>query len=173
MNSLEAISVRKCEPPFLTQVSVSFSVDSWMLGFLFPIRFFNDRIASLGCTVFDRIRSEISRLKAMSSRELAVARSICSSRAVVPEENQPAISETENTARYVEVVMSSQNEISIRSTRNFTQAVRDSKVFKWLLASVIRVVVLVACAHFPRSLLRRIRESYVVTPQPHVAYLMS
>jgi hypothetical protein len=90
INSLEAISVRKCDPPFFTQVSVSFNVDSWMFGFLLPIRFFSDRIASLGCTVFDRIRSEISRLVAMSSRLEEVAFSICSSRGEA-EVNQPAI----------------------------------------------------------------------------------
>lgn len=91
MNSREAISVRKCAPPFLTQVSVSLRVDSCIFGFLFPIRFFSDRMASLGWTVFDRIRSETSKLIAISSRELDVARSICSSRADVPDENQPAI----------------------------------------------------------------------------------
>lgn len=91
MNSLEAISARKCDPPFFTQVSVSFNVESWMFGFLLPIRFFNDLIASFGCTVFDRIRSEISRLVAISSRLDEVARSICSSSADVPDENQPAI----------------------------------------------------------------------------------
>ncbi len=31
------------------------------------MRFFNERMASLGCTVFDRITSDISRLRAMSS----------------------------------------------------------------------------------------------------------
>lgn len=56
-----------------------------MLGFLLPIRFFSERMASLGCTVFDRIMSEISRLVAMSSKLEAVAFSICSSRADVPE----------------------------------------------------------------------------------------
>jgi hypothetical protein len=54
------------------------------------MRFFSDRIASLGCTVFDRIRSEISRLVAMSSRLEEVAFSICSSRGET-EVNQPAI----------------------------------------------------------------------------------
>jgi hypothetical protein len=44
----------------------------------------------LGCTVFDRIRSEISRLVAMSSRLEEVAFSICSSRGET-EVNQPAI----------------------------------------------------------------------------------
>lgn len=39
----------------------------------------------------DRIRSEISRLVAMSSRLDDVARSICSSNAEAPEVNQPAI----------------------------------------------------------------------------------
>jgi hypothetical protein len=39
----------------------------WMFGFLLPIRRFNDRIASFGCTVFERMMSEISRLSAISS----------------------------------------------------------------------------------------------------------
>jgi hypothetical protein len=87
MNSLEAISVRKWEPPFLTHVSVSFgntvsrkplqrtesrqhrtlSAVSCVLGFLLPMRFFSDRIASLGWTVLDLMTSEISRLSAISS----------------------------------------------------------------------------------------------------------
>ena len=62
-----------------------------MFGFLLPIRFFNDLMASLGCTVFDRMRSEISRLVAISSRLEDVARSICSSSADVPDVNQPAM----------------------------------------------------------------------------------
>ena len=62
-----------------------------MLGFLLPIRFLSDRIASLGCTVFDLIISEISRLVAISSKLEAVALSICSSRADVPEYNHPAM----------------------------------------------------------------------------------
>ena len=91
-NSREAISWMKWAPPFLTHESVSyamlvvsdvdddvdvdvvlrsvsrtFRVASWILGFLFPIRFFNARIASLGCTVLERITSDISRLRGMSS----------------------------------------------------------------------------------------------------------
>jgi len=62
-----------------------------MFGFLLPIRFFSDRMASLGCTVLDLIMSEISRLEAISSKLEDVALSICSSRADVPEYNQPAI----------------------------------------------------------------------------------
>src|ERR1700761_9512572 len=91
INSREAISVRKCEPPFLTQVSVSFKADNWMFGFLLPIRFFSERIASLGCTVFDRIRSVISRDVAISSKLEDVALSICSSSTDVPDENHPAM----------------------------------------------------------------------------------
>lgn len=45
----------------------TFRAASWTLGFLFPIRFFSERMASLGCTVLDRITSEISRLRGMSS----------------------------------------------------------------------------------------------------------
>lgn len=77
MNSREAISVRKCAPPFLTHVSVSFKADSWTLGFLLPIRLLSERMASLGCTVLDLIRSEISRLRDISSRLDVVAVSIC------------------------------------------------------------------------------------------------
>jgi hypothetical protein len=61
------------------------------LGFLLPILFLSDRMASLGCTVFDLIRSEISRLVRISSKLDEVAFSICSSRTEVPEENQPAM----------------------------------------------------------------------------------
>ena len=91
INSREAISVRKCDPPFFTQVSVSFKAEICTLGFLLPIRLFNDRMASLGCTVLDRMRSEISRLVAMSSKLEEVAFSICSSKAEVPEVNHPAM----------------------------------------------------------------------------------
>jgi hypothetical protein len=91
INSRDAISVKKCDPPFLTQVSVSFKVDICMFGFLLPILFLSDLIASLGCTVFDLMRSDISRLVAMSSRLDEVAFSISSSRAEVPEVNQPAM----------------------------------------------------------------------------------
>ena len=85
--------MRKWEPPFLTHVSVSLSVESWILGFLLPILFFSERMASLGCTVLLRMRSEISKLVAISSRLDEVALSICSSRTEVPEENQPAMVE--------------------------------------------------------------------------------
>ena len=91
MNSREAISVRKCDPPFLTHVSVSFNVDNCIFGFLLPIRFFSDLIASFGCTALDLMRSEISRLVAMSSRLEEVAVSIGSSRELDPELNQLAI----------------------------------------------------------------------------------
>jgi len=40
---------------------------SWVFGFLLLMRFFSERMASLGCTVFDLMMSEISRLRAMSS----------------------------------------------------------------------------------------------------------
>lgn len=50
-------------------------------------------MASLGCTVLLRIKSEISKLVAMSSRLDEVALSICSSRTVFPDENQPAMLE--------------------------------------------------------------------------------
>lgn len=56
------------------------------------MRFFNARMASLGCTVLDRMTSDISRFKGMSSRLEDVARSICSSSALVVEEpNQLAM----------------------------------------------------------------------------------
>ena len=91
INSREAISARKWDPPFLTQVSVSMRVDNWMFGFLLPMRFLRERMASLGCTVLDLIKSEISRLVAISSKLDDVAFSICSSRTEVPEVNQPAM----------------------------------------------------------------------------------
>ena len=82
--------MRKWDPPFLTHVSVSYEDDesaevaakastttneadptfkaaSCTFGFLFPIRFFRDLIASLGWTLFDRMTSEISRVSARSS----------------------------------------------------------------------------------------------------------
>lgn len=80
-----------------------------MLGFLLFNRFFNDCIATFGCTVLDRIRSEISKLRAMSSllqcisiyrlcsslqhtdKLEDVARSIWRSSSVLPELNQPAM----------------------------------------------------------------------------------
>lgn len=81
---------------------------SWVLGFLFPMRRFSDLIASRGWTVFERMVSEISRLRAMSSlsrsvrslearergssyRLLLVAFSICSSKAVLAEEDHQLI----------------------------------------------------------------------------------
>ncbi len=48
-------------------------------------------MASLGCTVLDLIKSDISKLVAMSSKLEDEAFSICSSRADVPEENHPAM----------------------------------------------------------------------------------
>ena len=62
-----------------------------MLGFALPILFFSDRIASLGCTVLDRIKSDISKLVAISSKLEDVAFSICSSRTEVPDPNQLAM----------------------------------------------------------------------------------
>jgi len=85
-----------------------------MFGFLLPMRRFRERIASLGCTVLDLMMSEISRLSAISSLSLKislrskkdtfrslgkaetyrledVAVSICASRAVFDELNQPAM----------------------------------------------------------------------------------
>lgn len=47
-----------------------------MFGFLLPMRRFRLRMASLGWTVLLRMMSDISRLRAMSSSELEVARSI-------------------------------------------------------------------------------------------------
>ena len=38
-----------------------------MFGFLLSSRRFKDFIASLGCTLFERMRSDISKLRAMSS----------------------------------------------------------------------------------------------------------
>ena len=54
------------------------------------MRRLRDRIACLGCTVFDLIRSDISRFRDRSSRLDEVAFSICSSRAEV-DVNQPAM----------------------------------------------------------------------------------
>lgn len=53
---------------------LTFKALSCVFGFLFPIRFFKDRMASLGATVLDRIMSEISRFKAMSSLEKSEGR---------------------------------------------------------------------------------------------------
>ena len=61
-----------------------------MLGFLFSIRLLRDLIASLGCTLLDRMMSEISKLSAMSSKLEDVAFAICSSKALL-EANQPAM----------------------------------------------------------------------------------
>jgi hypothetical protein len=86
-------------------------VASWTLGFLWPILRFSDFMASLGCTVLDRITSDISRFSGMSSLHTVsvrcysspspeghthrledVARSICSSKALFVEDpNQPAM----------------------------------------------------------------------------------
>ena len=106
MNSLEAISAKKCEPPFFTHVSVSYtelvsfvmyqhvvarltpSAASCTFGFLLPIRRLSDLIASFGCTVFDRMMSDISKFRAMSSKLEDVARSTCSSSAELLAPNQ-------------------------------------------------------------------------------------
>ena len=61
---------------------------SWVFGFLLPIRLFRDLIASRGWTVFERIVSEISRLRAMSS----LLRSVRSSAAGCDESLQAAAS---------------------------------------------------------------------------------
>ena len=53
---------------------LTFSVASCTFGFLCPIRRFKDLMASLGCTLFERITSEISRFKAMSSLEISISR---------------------------------------------------------------------------------------------------
>lgn len=45
----------------------TFKALSWVFGFLSPMRFLRERMASFGGTVFERITSEISRLRAMSS----------------------------------------------------------------------------------------------------------
>lgn len=76
----------------------TFKVASWIFGFLLPSLLFNDRMASFGGTVLDRIISEISRLAAMSSKLEVVAFSICSSRAEL-ETNQPAIVEDAELVR--------------------------------------------------------------------------
>lgn len=101
--------------------SRTFKALNWVFGFLSPMRFFRERIASLGGTVLDRITSDISRFRAISSlhhvewkcvrkvtlgynivrrwarlggeayRLLLVAREICSSRAVAAEEENHPI----------------------------------------------------------------------------------
>jgi hypothetical protein len=55
------------------------------------MRLLRERIASFGATVLDLITSEISRLRAISSRLLLVAFSICSSRAVLAEDDHQLI----------------------------------------------------------------------------------
>jgi hypothetical protein len=77
-------------------------VPAWTFGFLLPIRLFKDRIASFGCTVLDRMTSDISRLSAISSRLDSVALAICSSRALLELANQPAMTEEawRRTARF-------------------------------------------------------------------------
>jgi len=54
-------------PRCVSGLSLTFSALSCVLGFLLLIRFLSDRIASLGCTVLERMTSEISRLRAISS----------------------------------------------------------------------------------------------------------
>lgn len=46
---------------------LTFSALSWVFGFLWLMRFFKERMASFGCTVLERMTSDISRLRAMSS----------------------------------------------------------------------------------------------------------
>lgn len=88
----------------------TFRALSWVFGFLLPMRFLRDRMASLGATLLDLMTSEISRFSAISSlkaRSLAlkkverrrrtphklllVALSICSSRAELAEEDHQLI----------------------------------------------------------------------------------
>lgn len=83
-NSRLAISAMKCDPPFFAHVSVRCRAASCTLGFLWPIRRFRLRIASRGCTVLLRITSLISRLRAISSRDEEVARSIWASSSALP-----------------------------------------------------------------------------------------
>ncbi|KAJ6437693.1 retrovirus polyprotein [Purpureocillium lavendulum] len=82
---------------------------SCVFGFLLPMRRLSERMASFGATVFERMTSEISRFKAMSSlgwsarvldsrvqvevtyKLLLVAFSICSSRAVLADEDHQLI----------------------------------------------------------------------------------
>lgn len=45
----------------------TFNALSWVFGFLSPMRFFKERMASLGGTVLDLTTSDISRLRAISS----------------------------------------------------------------------------------------------------------
>lgn len=45
----------------------TFRALSWVFGFLLPMRFLRERMASLGATVLDLMMSEISRLSAISS----------------------------------------------------------------------------------------------------------
>lgn len=46
---------------------LTFNVAIWIFGFLFSNLRFNAFIASFGCTLFERIISEISKFKAISS----------------------------------------------------------------------------------------------------------
>lgn len=46
---------------------LTFRAESWIFGFLLPILFLSERMASFGWTVLERMVSEISRLRAMSS----------------------------------------------------------------------------------------------------------
>lgn len=80
-----------------------------MFGFLLPMRLLRDRMASFGATVLDLMTSEISRFNAISSlwngqqerdarsggratyKLLLVAFSICSSRAVLAEDDHQLI----------------------------------------------------------------------------------
>ena len=84
---------------------------SCVFGFLLPMRFLRDLMASLGATVLDLMTSEISRLSAMSSlrhgwsvhvprlerpwlfsyKLLPVALSICSSKAVLADDDHQPI----------------------------------------------------------------------------------
>lgn len=98
------------------ELEPTFSALSCVFGFLLLMRFLSERIASLGCTVLERMTSEISRLRAISSlhmdrrwsaqgsvassergtgasyRLLLVAFSICSSRALLaPDDHHPNI----------------------------------------------------------------------------------
>ena len=72
MNSRDAISTKKWSPSFLTRVwgqqsVLTLKARSCTLEFLWFNRLFNARIASFGWTDFERIWSDISRFKAISS----------------------------------------------------------------------------------------------------------
>ena len=66
--------VRSCSG--LSQIWHTFKVASCIFGFLLLRRRFNARIASLGWTVLDRMRSEISKFCAMSSLEIMVSKEL-------------------------------------------------------------------------------------------------